>query len=160
MIRFTLYLYLVVLIVSLGACKEDPCASVVCFNGGSCSDGTCDCTAGYEGDDCGTEMREKFLGGYTVSEICNGETYAYTMNITESGTSVSNIFLVNFGGLGFNAEARVNGSSLVIPSATIDVQGEAVTYEGSGSLSGNILTITYTIVGPSGTLNCVATCTL
>jgi hypothetical protein len=160
MIRTSIKLLALILLLTIGACKEEPCDSVVCYNGGTCLNGTCDCTTGFEGDDCNTEMREKFIGGYVVSEVCNGEQYAYQMNIINSGTSVSNVFLVNFGGLDINAEAVVNNNSLTIPSATIMVQGESLTFEGSGTIDGNILTITYVIEGPGGTLNCVATCTL
>lgn len=36
-------------------CKEDPCTNIICKNGGVCINGDCDCPAGYEGPDCGTE---------------------------------------------------------------------------------------------------------
>lgn len=34
------------------ACQEDPCASRICTNGGTCVDGDCDCPEGFIGPQC------------------------------------------------------------------------------------------------------------
>jgi hypothetical protein len=47
------------------SCNPDPCRDVVC-NNGVCDDvtGSCKCDAGYEGSDCSTRTKKKFLGSY------------------------------------------------------------------------------------------------
>ena len=35
---------------------NDPCAGVVCLNGGTCVNGSCNCLTGYTGSNCGTEV--------------------------------------------------------------------------------------------------------
>ena len=32
--------------------SDDPCADVVCQNGGTCASGVCECPVGYNGDLC------------------------------------------------------------------------------------------------------------
>jgi hypothetical protein len=36
----------------ISSCKKDPCESTVCFNGGVCNEGFCDCPTGYSGPQC------------------------------------------------------------------------------------------------------------
>ena len=50
-------------LVMFMACS-DPCDDVDCGNG-VCDDGTCICDAGYEGLNCETEIRAKYLGTYS-----------------------------------------------------------------------------------------------
>jgi hypothetical protein len=46
----------------------DRCSGVVCLNDGTCdnSNGRCVCATGFEGADCGTEWRDKYIGIYKV----------------------------------------------------------------------------------------------
>lgn len=55
--------------IALTGCK-DPCKDVACQNAGTCDDGTCICATGYEGTNCETEQRAKFLATYNVQESC------------------------------------------------------------------------------------------
>lgn len=107
----------------LGSCKEDdPCEEVTCLNDGTCDDGnciceefyygatcgvrcvngdygdTCACNSGYEGTECDTEMRAKFLGTYSVYETCLTSTqdYNYTGTITEGEDGLLSIAINNF----------------------------------------------------------------
>ncbi len=145
--------------VLLSGCKkDDPCENVTCQNGGTCNDGTCACAAGYEGTNCGTEVRSKFLATYSFLESCaasgNGNG---TLIITTSSTGALNVIL-NFGSnLIFNA--TVSGSQITIPSQTITVNGNALTINGNGQLNGNILTLNYTVASGGGSDTCTATCT-
>jgi hypothetical protein len=49
-------LFLLLAFLFILACtKKDPCEGVSCLNGGTCVDGTCNCTTGYEGSLCEKE---------------------------------------------------------------------------------------------------------
>ena len=32
--------------------QQDPCLNIKCQNGGSCANGSCNCTTGWSGSDC------------------------------------------------------------------------------------------------------------
>ena len=65
----------------IASCATDPCTDVTCLNASTCSDGTCLCTDWYEGTDCGTEQRTKFLGTYSGNVV-----FTYSDSTTESET--------------------------------------------------------------------------
>ncbi|MCB0767818.1 MAG: calcium-binding EGF-like domain-containing protein [Flavobacteriales bacterium] len=145
----------------LSGCKkdEDPCENVVCANGGSCNDGSCTCLSGYEGSTCGTEVRAKFLGTYNVTEACPSGNFSYQITVTTSSAAVNRVIINNFGGYGVSVAGSVSGSSLTIANQQIDVGGTQGTFSGSGQLSGNILTITYTVSSGANSETCTKTCT-
>jgi hypothetical protein len=41
--------------------KADPCESKTCLNGGTCNDGTCQCTERWTGEDCGAQKTPTLL---------------------------------------------------------------------------------------------------
>jgi hypothetical protein len=148
--------------IAIASCKkeEDPCEGVSCLNGGSCNNGTCTCATGYEGSNCGTEQRSKFLASYNVSESCNmSGNFNYTMSINTSATGVTNVVLNNFYGVGATVTGTVNGSAITIPSQLVNVNSIGHTFSGSGQVSGNILTLSYTVVVGVDSETCTATCT-
>lgn len=62
--------------VTFTACNPDPCKDVVCNNGGTCILGTCDCTVGYSGTSCDTEVRESYFFTYKGNGTdSDGDTY-------------------------------------------------------------------------------------
>lgn len=144
--------------LALTGCKDE-CKDVVCQNGGTCEEGICLCATGYEGTNCETEIRAKFLGSYTVSESCQSGNYSFSLSITSSSAGVSNIIINNFYDIGINVSATINGNSVTIPNQTINDGGVALTISGSGQLSGNILTLTYNISAGTESDSCTATCT-
>ena len=143
----------------VAGCKKDPCKDVDCLNGATCTDGTCICTTGYEGGDCGTESRAKFLSVYNVTESCPSGNFSYQSTISTSSAGADRVIVSNFGGYGVSVSGTVSGSSLSIPNQQVDVQGTAATFSGSGQLSGNILTVTYTVSSGSNSETCTQTCT-
>ncbi len=40
----------------ISSCKKDKCKGITCLNSGTCSDGNCNCPAGYTGSRCETDM--------------------------------------------------------------------------------------------------------
>src|SRR2546423_15618572 len=76
------------------SCTKYPCKVVICVNG-SCVDGICACETGFEGSDCSTEMRSKFIGTFLLSGTDNaGNTYTnISTAITTSSTAVNKIVI-------------------------------------------------------------------
>lgn len=102
------------------------------------------CDEGYEGSDCKTEVRAKFLGNYHGTEQCTAGNDEYNVVIAASSTDVVKVTISNVYNQGFTATASVSGSSLTIESQTV-VSGVVVSGTGSVSGDGKNLTLTYSI---------------
>jgi len=133
-------------VIFFNSCNDDPCKDVTCLNGGTCVDGTCNCAAGYEGTDCSTESRVKFLGTWTASDNCSSSgTPSYVVTIS-NGTSVVDVNIVNFWDAFANAvHATVDGNTITIASQEPDNDNFFVS--GQGTISGSTITWSYTIDG-------------
>lgn len=146
-------------IMFFNACTSDPCKDVVCMNDGTCIDGTCDCTTGYEGTDCSTESRTKFLGSWTVTDACSSSgTSSYTVSMT-AGTSVIDVNITNFWGV-FNNAVKATVSGSIISIATQEPDNDGFKVIGTGTITGTTISWSYTIDGTgagSGIDNCTAT---
>ncbi|MDB5284195.1 MAG: hypothetical protein JWO06_3270 [Bacteroidota bacterium] len=129
--------------------------SAVLLTIASCSK-TCD--AGYEGSDCKTQIREKFIGQFKGPETCTAGTDNYTVTISNSSSSdLLAIILSNVYNQSFTATGTVSGTTLT--TTANQTLGVGVTLvSGTGSISGSpsVLTFTYAIKDSAGTTN---TCT-
>ena len=105
------------------------------------------------------ETRAKFLGTYNVSESCESGNYTFSLTVTTSSTGVRNVIINNFYDIGIAVNGTVTGNSLNIPNQTVTSGGTALTISGSGQITGNILTMTYTISAGAESDTCTATCT-
>ena len=72
------YINIVILFVGLflvTSCNEDPCDAVVCYNGGVCINGNCDCPPGFTGSSCENEDECNGVvclnGGECINGICD-----------------------------------------------------------------------------------------
>lgn len=113
---------------------------------------TKECDPGYEGDDCKTEMRAKFIDDWLVSGTdTDGDTYTNVpVEVASSSVEVDRVAItwdnsVNFYG-------NVEGSNLTIPSQTVG--GEA--FSGSGTVSGNTINFTITVGAGAGSFTITA----
>jgi hypothetical protein len=146
-------------VISFNSCTTDACKDVDCGLNGECVDGDCVCDAGYEGVNCETEERAKFIAAYSVSESCTSGNYTYNITAATSATNISSIVVSNFGDYGVSVTGTVDGSTLTFASQSVTISGSAASISGSGQLSGSILTITYTIVAGTESDTCTMTCT-
>jgi len=66
--KFVTYSLLLVSLFTFSCNKddEDSCDDIYCENGGTCSDGRCNCPTFYEGSTCETNVLEKYGGNYDV----------------------------------------------------------------------------------------------
>lgn len=118
--KYAIHLCLFILLCLLGSCK-DPCDDVNC-NFGNCTEGICDCDEGYEGDNCQTEIRAKYLGTWSGPNDCNEsalpvEIDMVTLVITASETGIYDIILT--------LELNADFTDIEIPEETTSLIGNA-----------------------------------
>jgi len=104
--------------------------------------------------------RNKFIATYNYTESCDGfapETYQLT--ITPSSSNTANIIFSLTDGTGsITFSGTVTGeTSLQIPNQTINVDGISVSVQGSGSITGNTLTLNYIVSALGLSNNCSGT---
>lgn len=106
----------------LSGCKQDPCEEVECLNG-TCDSGSCICEPGYEGEDCGTLSRDKFLHSiWNNNRSCPGDADLLLSKI-EAGTSQNReILIYNLNVAPDTVRANVNGDTAWIPLQVYGVE--------------------------------------
>jgi len=110
------------------------------------------CNPGYEGYNCKTEMRFKFIGDFSGYEACTTGPGIYEVQVLTNAASVQSIFIKNLNGFGINVAATVNKDSLTIPTQTLNPSGTVVS--GTGIIYQNTLSINYTLVSNGNTNTC------
>ncbi len=149
-------------VVYLNSCTTDKCKNVTCNNGGTCTDGTCNCTTGYEDATCSTEMRTKFLvsGSFTESghtdsswnSSSHTSTTTYAIAITK-GSNVNSILIGNLGNYNFTT-GSYNVPATMTSSTTFTFTNQIIagtTFNGSGSIAAGKVSISYVAVYPDNT---------
>ncbi len=96
--------------------------------------------------DCASSL----LGDLSGANECSNRDYTYTATAVATGIT-DKLQIINFGGYGSNTNTTVylncNENTLTIPSQNI---GNATILEGSGTFTGNSMTITYTASNTPG----------
>lgn len=131
------------------SCKTDPCKNKVCNHDGTCSGDTCKCATGYEGSDCSTISRDKFIKAWTVmSSSCLTTTPFPSWTVTASTDTSSDrqLKFSNFSNFPCGAGAIVVSCTITsVNTFIIDNQTACgITFSGSGVLSGTQLVVSYT----------------
>lgn len=135
------------------SCSKDECKDVVCQNGGVCSGGTCTCVTGYEGANCETAVRAKFIKQWSASdkEATTTTTIPTYVSAIVAGTTIADIKISKFSNLFDNdVVATVSGNVITIPSQQPDNDGYYVT-TGTGTYNTTTKQITwsYTLKNPT-----------
>ena len=145
-------------IITFYSSCTDPCKDVVCLNAGTCVDGACSCADGYEGDDCGTAIRQKFIGSWTAADACSlSGTGAYTVTVT-AGTGIFDVKITNMWNAFVNqVNATISGNTITISTQEPDSDG--FTISGTGTISSDGLTITWTYTVTDTSTGDTDTCT-
>lgn len=103
------------------------------------------CDPGYEGANCTTESRAKFIGTYGASEIGTvTNTASFTLTIVNNSTDVTKIRITNFWNSFVNpVNAVVSGNTITIPAQIPDNDGYTVS--GLGTISDAVISVNYTV---------------
>ena len=97
------------------SCNRDKCKTIVCANGGVCNGGSCTCVLGYEGTNCETKSRDKFIGIWNVSEKSSTTNAAQYQVTIDSGVGATDVVIRNFYNyFTVDINASVSGDSLFI----------------------------------------------
>jgi len=141
--------------VLYASCKKDEttqsvdakCSNVTCQNGGTCMDGVCYCTPGYEGDKCEIASVNRYIGKWSVTETINGSSKAanlgrmnlYDMEIRK-GSFALDIFIDNFMGKEYNSITGVIGRKYSLGSLVADAMTKFV-LSPNQTINGTYITI-------------------
>jgi len=138
--------------VTYTACTKDECEDVVCNNGGTCVLGNCSCPTGYEGTNCETITRDKFLGTYNGNETCTVGSDTYTVTLSTN----SNDLKLTFNNLYNQTNPSISALCTIISTTefTFSDTQNGVTYSGTGTLNGNTLTVDYTVADAISSNSC------
>jgi hypothetical protein len=121
--------------VSLSSCEEDKCKTIICGYGGTCTDGTCVCPSGYEGPQCETVNRDRFMGIWQATEdgtVTLGAQYPVTVG---KGQATNEIRITNFyNRITSEVTGYVKGDTLRVPLQTIKVDNVDYTVQGIGAV--------------------------
>lgn len=139
------------------SCKQDKCKAIACAYGGVCDDGVCKCLPGYEGANCETITRSKFLGSYQVHEmgtITVDRQYAMAI---EADPDINYVQLKNIYNYftGPTIRASVKGDTMIIPNQQVlgkVIFGKGYIYSTNGYGSGSVITMKYEVVDSANNL--------
>lgn len=148
--------------ITYTACNKDECKSVDCGPNGTCISGSCSCATGYEGSNCATESRAKFINQYTVTASCQA---SYVANImAKSGTDVTQVTINNFAGLDAAAgtttsvNATISGTHIKIPTQNVvGFSSATITASGDGDIANGVITMSYTVTAGTTVNTCTNT---
>ena len=140
----------------LVSCTSDPCKNVTCKNSGVATASTdnkscaCNCAAGFEGTDCSTLSRTKYLGTWKGSDVCTSGTYGVTLTAANASDSTS-ILISNIGGFGtaVTITGKFTGSNKITFTGQ-DIGGQR-TLDGTMTFtSTSAMTTNYTVKPATG----------
>lgn len=143
--------------VTLTSCTEDKCKGIACAYGGTCTEGKCNCPAGYEGPQCETVNNVRFMGDWYVKEDGTRSNAAqYTVSVEGDGDP-TRIKITNFRNLLHTVvKGTVKGDTLTIAQQTIDgytIQGWGILTEDLHYGEHGRMTLWYSLTDPMGVVD-------
>jgi len=140
--------------------STDKCESVNCGLNGVCNDGTCVCDAGYEGTNCETQIRQKYLGTWLAKENpCSYDSCGkitaincpnYNITIIEDPNAKNKFILKDLGnypGANIQIPAKVTTSTeFTLDTTDVGTINPVATFYGNGTyISSNKVIVRYTV---------------
>lgn len=159
----TVGIFSTTLIVS---CNQDKCKDVVCNNGGTCNetDGSCNCAVGYEGENCETLSRAKFLVGGVSNSIWTtalgqdncAAGITYNQTFTPGALSTQIIVTTALGYNGMTATLNISGNTFTQVGTATSGAVTLSNYVGTIDTTWNPdrISFSYTAADGVNTINC------
>lgn len=147
-----------------GDCVPE-CNDADCGENAQCENNVCTCIIGYEENANGVCVleKEKFIGSYDVTDVCDSGTYTYEVTVDELIGSTDVVRIQNLSDLqcedangnpvDYFVEATVFEASLSFTDYTTC----GATWTGNGTMESGVITMTYSLINPDD--NCTATLT-
>ncbi|RYD58686.1 MAG: hypothetical protein EOP56_03615 [Sphingobacteriales bacterium] len=136
--------------VTFNSCNNDKCKAIVCSYGGVCKEGTCICQSGYEGPQCETVIRDRYLGTWAVRETGSFTNSAiYTLSI-EGGDNMTEVIIHNIYNK-LKVKGNINRDTLLIPQQNINnyiIQGRGVLQKTGTYGQNGVITMRYSVYDP------------
>lgn len=112
------------------ACSTDPCAEITCLNDGRCVAGECQCADNFEGTDCGTLERTKFLGIYPGGEgYCSFSQFTLGAHEIVASPIHQDEIYIDDGVLDQSIRAVVDGWTFTIPEQEVTYTDSLTQFE-------------------------------
>lgn len=89
------------------------------------------CDLGYEGDNCTTPVRDKYIGTFSGNELCGSATDSFNIAISEVSNDVTKIRLTNL----HNANNQ-NATGTVLENGSITIPSQA--FGSGGNINGTV----------------------
>lgn len=126
----------------------------------SCGDDPTSCPVGYEGKNCDTEMREKFVGNWNADERDDQDVrYIYNATIAK-GSSTNTVSIKNLSDGAFNerlVNGTVEGNTLKVSNQKPNGANSQFSVEGEATYSGEQISWKYYLVQDSTNLEIIYT---
>jgi len=122
----------------------------------SCSKDDSGCAVGYEGKDCKTLSRDKFIGTYVGTEQCSTGNDNYNIVISSNSDAIK-LTMTNLYNQNLTAIGTMTGSNTFNFSGNQAIGGTNVTFNGNGTLNTNTLVVTYQINDGTNNNSCTFT---
>lgn len=132
------------------SCNPDKCKAIACAYGGTCNEGSCKCLPGYEGTNCETITRKKFIGLWAVKEKGSiTPLRQYPLSI-EGDSAVTGLLIKNLYNFfnGQKVRATILGDTIIIPNQQLMdkvVFGKGYIHS-TGTGINNSITIRYEVI--------------
>ncbi|MFK7972794.1 MAG: hypothetical protein AB8F95_20660 [Bacteroidia bacterium] len=166
--QFSLF-FLIGMCICIG-CNVDPCEEIVCENGGTCTEGICECPEGFLGDKCERIDVTRLIGNYDGRyEGCFQTNDEHIVQLDETAEPGFAISIINLGDYACpsNTDGRVrvlatlNGSSIQIPEQLVCDQTNfaGYTFSGSGTVFTDSVRLSFSVSYRADGINRTDDCT-
>lgn len=114
-------------VVTYTSCTNDSCKTLICRNGGTCSDEACTCPDGYEGQQCEVVSRHKFYGFYDGNTKINSSPVIIDSAVvfSNAGDTTNRIILTTI----YSRQPEILSGSVTKNDVFFDIPGKTITYK-------------------------------
>ena len=137
--------------VIYSSCQPDKCKAISCAYGGVCDNGVCKCLPGYEGTNCETITRSKFIGSYQVHETGTITLERQYPLAIEPDADINYVKIKNIYNyfIAPSVRALVQGDTITIPNQQLlgkVIFGKGYITSANGYGTGSVITMRYEVV--------------